>query len=521
MHSERQLELEFVRLTERRQWQAFGLVAACLLAVVSAFSESFVEMVRIWHRSGTFTHGFLVLPAFLYLVWQRRADLAATPVRPFLPALVLVAGAGFLWLLGEVASALTPSMFGAVAMVPAVVIGVFGWRWARVLAFPLAFLFFAVPFGEAFVPKLMEWTADFTVLALQATGVPVLREGQHLFIPTGRWSVVEACSGIRYLIASMFVGALYAWMMYRSPVRRTLFFVASIVVPIVANWMRAYIIVMLGHLSGNRIAAGVDHLIYGWVFFGAVIMILFAVGTLWREDHHGKAEGASPAGMPAIAGSALVNNSVGMAAVLMAAMVLAWPAAGAVLIRPYDERVLPAARFATAAGWRVVDARFDGWRPKLHAAASEQTFIFEKDGQKVGLFVGFFRNQRQGAELVNSENVLLSRDDKSWVVLGSGLRSTSLNGDPLTVKMQRMRAGRFTVAAWQWYWLGDSWTSSDSRAKLELAFDRMLRRDDTSAWIAAFVVEPADGRSADAILDGFVREMGGPIERALRAVAGR
>jgi EpsI family protein len=225
--------------------------------------------------------------------------------------------------------------------------------------------------------------------------------------------------------------------------------------------------------------------------------------------------------MPAIAGSALVNNSVGMAAVLMAAMVLAWPAAGAVLIRPYDERVLPAARFATAAGWRVVDARFDGWRPKLHAAASEQTFIFEKDGQKVGLFVGFFRNQRQGAELVNSENVLLSRDDKSWVVLGSGLRSTSLNGDPLTVKMQRMRAGRFTVAAWQWYWLGDSWTSSDSRAKLELAFDRMLRRDDTSAWIAAFVVEPADGRSADAILDGFVREMGGPIERALRAVAGR
>ena len=60
---------------------------------------------------------------------------------------------------------------------------------------------------------------------------------------------------------------------------------ASIVVPIVANWLRAYLIVMLGHLSGNKIATGVDHFIYGWVFFGVVIGLLFWVGAFFREDH--------------------------------------------------------------------------------------------------------------------------------------------------------------------------------------------------------------------------------------------
>ena len=116
-----------------------------------------------------------------------------------------------------------------------------GLRWAKILAFPFAILFFAVPFGEVLVPMLMQWTADFTVVALKVSGVPVFREGQNFVIPSGSWSVVEACSGVRYFLASLFVGALYAWQMYRSPLRRALFLLASIVVPIVANWVRAYL----------------------------------------------------------------------------------------------------------------------------------------------------------------------------------------------------------------------------------------------------------------------------------------
>ena len=188
------------------------------------------------------------------------------------------------------------------AMVPLAVWAVLGTRVVEDLGFPLAFLFFAVPFGEFLMPPLMDWTADFTVgRDLRRAAFPCIAKATFFTIPSGRWSVVEACSGVRYLIASFMVGSLFAYLSYRSPVRRAAFIAASLVVPIVANWMRAYMIVMLGHLSGNRLAVGADHLIYGWVFFGVVMVLLFWIGARWRED---EVPLPVPADMRAAAGTA-------------------------------------------------------------------------------------------------------------------------------------------------------------------------------------------------------------------------
>src|SRR5207302_5055454 len=110
--------------------------------------------------------------------------------------------------------------FALAFMLQAAIVTVVGLQAARVLAFALAFLLFAVPSGEFLVPTLMDWTADFTVSALRLSGVPVYREANHFIIPSGVWSVVEACSGIRYIIASVMVGTIFAAVAYRSTRRR-------------------------------------------------------------------------------------------------------------------------------------------------------------------------------------------------------------------------------------------------------------------------------------------------------------
>ena len=123
---------------------------------------------------------------------------------------------------------------------------------ARAILFPLLFLFFAVPFGEFLLP-----THDGVDGRLHRPGAAAdaafrcTAKGMQFVIPSGNWSVVEACSGVRYLIASFMVGTLFAYLNYRSTKRRVVFIGVSILVPIVANWLRAYMIVMLGHLSGN------------------------------------------------------------------------------------------------------------------------------------------------------------------------------------------------------------------------------------------------------------------------------
>lgn len=160
------------------------------------------------------------------------------------------------------------------------------------MAFPLGFLLFAVPVGEALIPPLQQVTAWFTVEGLRLTGIPVWWEGLYLSIPAGHFEVAEACSGLRYLMASVALGVLYAYLTYRSPWRRLAFVVLSMVMPIVANGIRAYGIVMIAHLEEMKYATGVDHLIYGWLFFGLVVLLDVLVRSGEPEANSAAAAGS-------------------------------------------------------------------------------------------------------------------------------------------------------------------------------------------------------------------------------------
>ncbi|MFY7940262.1 MAG: exosortase A, partial [Burkholderiaceae bacterium] len=262
-------------MTSSPAWRrSLPALVVLLIAVVLLYRDTFWGMAQIWLRSETFTHGLFVLPISLWLIWRSRATLKPLQPRTAPAVLIGVLVVAAVWLLGELVSVNSVTQLSVVALLVLAVFLVLGWRVAVAMLFPLGFLFFAVPLGEFLMPQFMEWTADFTVLALRLTGIPVYREGLQFVIPSGHWSVVEACSGIRYLIASLVVGTLFAYLNYRSTWRRWVFVGVSILVPVVANWLRAYLIVLLGHVSGNKLAAGADHLVYGWAFFGVVMLLM-------------------------------------------------------------------------------------------------------------------------------------------------------------------------------------------------------------------------------------------------------
>ena len=178
----------------RQAYPALMLLVAWTLWL---YRDTAFAMVTIWARSETFTHGFLVPPIVLWLVWRQRQAIAAQTPQPMLGAFVLIAGAAFGWLLGDLVAVNAVTQLALVALLVLSVPAVLGWHVTRLIIFPLGFLFFAVPIGEFLMPGLMEWTANFTVLALRLSGVPVYREGLNFVIPSGNWSVVEACSGVR------------------------------------------------------------------------------------------------------------------------------------------------------------------------------------------------------------------------------------------------------------------------------------------------------------------------------------
>jgi exosortase A len=494
-----------------QRWRTVLPVYVVLLAcIIGLYFNTAQTIVTIWIRSDTFTHGFLVPPIVLWLVWRQRQTIAQIPPQPGLLAWPLVAGAAFAWLLGDLATVSALMQWAFVWLIVLLVPAMLGWAVARSIAFPLAFLFFAVPFGEFAMPQLMEWTADFTVLALRLSGIPVFREGLQFVIPSGNWSVVEACSGVRYLIASLTVGTLFAYLNYQSTSRRVLFIVVSFLVPVIANWLRAYLIVLLGHLSGNKLAAGVDHLIYGWAFFGVVIMLMFMVGARWSEPEPAP---APPTALPSGGGPSASLAFTGVTAVAMAAL-LALPLLARNAINESNHALATPQLVAPTSlgnGWHSGAQPLASWQPAFLKPSAQFQATYAHGEQVVGLYLGYYNRQGNDRKLVSSENVLVRSKDPLWAQVSRGTRTLDLDGKPVVVRTAELRGAPVTSAVkddrlvvWQMYWVNGTLTASDVLAKAYAAGYSLIGRGDDSAVILVYAPKGEAGQG-EKVLEEFLR----------------
>ncbi|MBD3893575.1 exosortase A [Hydrogenophaga sp.] len=506
---------------------ALGLL---LLSILGLYWHTVWIMASIWAQSDTYSHGFAVPLISLWLIWRVRHALAPLRPQPAGLAGLLMLGAAGLWLAGDLGGVNVVSQLALVMLLVLAVPAVLGWHVARVMTFALAFLFFAVPMGDFMLPQLMDWTADFTVLALRWSGIPVYREGLQFVIPSGSWSVIEACSGIRYLIASVTVGCLFAYLSYRSLRKRLIFVGVAILVPLVANWLRAYMIVLLGHLSGNELATGVDHILYGWVFFGVVILLMLLIGARWIDP---------PLPAPTVTADASPDASptpnqrrwTAQAALFVLFIVTTPHLLERALALSVRSTPVQLAVLAPQAPWQRAEAAPSDWLPAFsHVVASAHTGYVNPQGQAVGVHLSYYRQQDKRRKLVSSENALVLSTDPNWSGVTAASATTALAGQPLQVSTLSLRQLGSTLSSrsakrlqvWKFYWVDDRFTSSGVRAKIYTALGLLLGRGDDGAIVVLYTtLDPrlpeADGRAAaNAVLHQFLQAQGAGLQAALR-----
>ncbi len=499
------------------KWPLLAL-AGCVAWTIVCYWPVAAEMVETWARTTTYNHGFVVPPLVLWLAWRLRGELAAVEPRPSPWPLLAVAAMGALALAGVLGRVNALSQFAFLASVVLIVPAVLGLQVARLLAFPLLFLFFALPVGDFLLPRLMDWTADFTVAALRATGIPVYRQGLVFVIPSGAWSVVEACSGVRYLIASLMVGTLYAYLTYRSTKRRAIFIACAAVVPILANWMRAYLIVLLGHLSNNRLAVGVDHLIYGWIFFGIVVGAMFWIGARWREPD------AMPDPKRAASrrdGPAAPSGYWGVALALAVIVGISGAAQQRVIASTAGRSALPVVlAFQPAAGWQSTPPMPTSWSPQFVAPSGTLAQSFAKDGRTVGLYVAYYRGQSATRKLVSSANSIVSTSDPRWSRVSEPDALARVAGQSVALRSERIVSTQTSdeITARQLYWIDGRLTASDVVAKIYTAWSELRSGRDDSAVVIVYA--HGNGTAAAQAIDHFLADNGAAILAMLRAAAG-
>ena len=476
-----------------------SLLGIAYLVLGVGFYATFANMIGVWNHSSTFNHCFLIPFIAIYLGYGQRDQLARIKPETSIGGLLFVLANGVLWLLGEVMSLAFFMHAAVVGMIIGLAWTLLGTRVFRSLMFPLFYLYFAVPEGEFLVPYLQDWTAFVLVKLLQLIGMPVLVEGRYVTIPSGSFTVAEACSGINYLIATLSVGTMFAYLQFRSYWRRALFMLVAVFVPLLANGIRAFGIVMISHLSNYTLAQGVDHFIYGWVFFGFVIFILFWVGRVFSDIDDPMP--VTSAQLPAIA----PDVSVGRASLMLVLALLASFGPGAVLLATDSARpVAKAIELRSVTDWRGPEAvpsqlggRFKGADQRLSGR------YVAADGAEVSVEIAYYRQQGDDGELINQNNRVF--DTGQWRQLTHELRSLPEAVSPLRVNELRLRNNSGEeYLLWYWYDAQGELSSDSFPSKLAEGMARMQGRNVGSAMVSIRTSLANGPAAATASLQAFV-----------------
>jgi exosortase len=262
-------------------WRGFLLVAV----LVALYASILYRLVGQWYDSADYSHGFLVPLLSGYLVWRRRDTLAKVPRRPSAwGMLVVLLSLGILFL-GSLGAELFLSRVSLIGVICGLVIYFGGWALLRALAFPIAFLLFAVPlptliYNEIVFP-LQFIASAFATRTLEILNIfPIMREGNVLIMPGMKLEVVEACSGIRSLMSLLALAAGYGYLAERSIAVRWFLVIAMVPLAILSNGTRVMITALMTHYIGPAAAEGFMHEFSGWVIFVVATVLFLALHSL-------------------------------------------------------------------------------------------------------------------------------------------------------------------------------------------------------------------------------------------------
>jgi exosortase len=257
------------------------------------------KLGRDWWQNPNYSQGFLIPPLAAYLIWEKRHALAKTPARPSNWGLGLAIGAAGVLFLGSLGAEIFLTRVSLVFMLASLVVFLLGWQWLRALAFPLAVLLLMIPipeiiFNELAFPLQLAAT-HFAGGLLGGVGIPVYLEGNLIELPHNvTLEVVEACSGIRSLMALIALGVTYAHFFNARRVVRWTLIVATFPIAIIANGIRIAGTGVLTYWIGQEAAEGYFHIFSGWVVFISAFVILVTlhkvVSLLWRDSAPGVAQ---------------------------------------------------------------------------------------------------------------------------------------------------------------------------------------------------------------------------------------
>lgn len=250
-----------------------------IASFIVLYFGTFQQLIQTWSSSEDYGHGFVILPISLYLIWKKKEILLNERIEP--------SGWGYifmiLWIVfyvfGIVGNISTLADISMIMFLIGSVSVLIGRGTVKEVIFPICFLLFMFPIpSEIYIRitnPLMLFATGTSYYLLGIFNIPILKEGNLLFLPNYSMEVVNACSGIRSLSMITALALLIGYFTTTSNSIRVLFFIISIPIAIFGNVLRITITALLAYFWSTRAAEGFSHTIAGLVTFLVSLGILY------------------------------------------------------------------------------------------------------------------------------------------------------------------------------------------------------------------------------------------------------
>jgi exosortase len=247
------------------------------LLLITCYAPILYRMANQWATDDDMGHGFFVPVVAGYIVWQRRQILAETPCRTNWWGLALVLLGGLMSVIATLGVELFTARLSFLVALTGTVLFLGGTQWLKLLSFPLALLLFMIPIPaisySALTLKLQMFASELGEILITAMGIPVLREGNTLKLPSQTLDIVDACSGIRSLLSLLFLSLVYSYFTDKRVWMRWALLLATIPIAIGANGIRVAVTGLLSEID-TKLASGVYHEAEGYIVFLVALVAL-------------------------------------------------------------------------------------------------------------------------------------------------------------------------------------------------------------------------------------------------------
>jgi len=465
--------------------------AGIFLTFIALYWHSTSNLFTLWNQDDTYSHGFIMPLLTVFLLTKQTHHFSSINLKPAFFLLLPLALGIVLWVFASITDTRTIELTLLPLILFLLYSSIGGYKLAILLTPSCFLLLLAVPIWGILTPIFQIMAVNVSEFALKLTGIPAYIHGTTVSIPPGVFEIEGGCSGIRYLIVTLVIGSFYSFSTFKTRRATIILLLASFLLPVVFNWVRIYIIILIGYISDMKSEYVSDHANLGWVLYGISLIPLFFIArkiTLSEKDTpHDKVHTSTSR-----------PNYPHYFLLLPLALLISGPLFIAYLEHS-DKNTLNNISLASASLPWQGPIHYNEWQPGYLGASLKENglYIGTNNTADVSLHIYYYGQESQDAELINELNTIAGTDQI--------ISQRTIKLETHDVVETRIIHNHKTRLIWHWYFINKRYTTRPLTAKILQSMEHISGNIDSSL-IAISTECHSQCRDENKILEDFIKK---------------